>query len=157
VNLCDPTKQTSSLPNNLGLTFFFFPPKKVLVVGECIISVTKKCPGSMVVVLVIWGEAEEAKAEILICAFFYDVDDFVPCEKTHFLPAKTLSSLPLWKRLQGSIPSFLSKHLQGSVHSFLSTVRHWEACAQVCVWEERECFCYLSFIEGLFLKIKNNN
>jgi hypothetical protein len=20
-------------------------------------------------------------------------------------------------------------------------VRHWEACAQVCVWEERVCFC----------------
>jgi hypothetical protein len=61
----------------------------------------------VVVVVVIRGKAEEAKAESLIRAFFYDVDDFVPCEQTHFWPTKTSSSLPLWKYLQGSAPSFL--------------------------------------------------
>jgi hypothetical protein len=60
--------------------------------------VTKKCPGSMVVVVVviIRGEAEEeakAEREFDFVRSFYDVDDFVPCEQTHFWPAKT-SSLP---------------------------------------------------------------
>jgi hypothetical protein len=99
--------------------------------------------------VVIRGEAEEAKAESLICALSYDVDDFVPCEQTHFWPTKTSSSLPRWKRVQGSVPSFpLSKHLQGSVHSFLSRVRHWEAYAQVCVYmRERERVCvFLLFL-----------
>jgi len=43
------------------------------------------------------------------------------------------------------IPSFQRCGIERLVHKYVYEKR------------ERECFCYLSFIEGLFLKIKNNN
>jgi hypothetical protein len=123
VNLCDPTKQPHLYQTTLASPFSFFPPKKVLVVGERIIPMTKKklsrlngsSSGNT------RGEAEEAKAESLICAFFYDVDDFVPCEQTHIFARKNFIFPPPLEKVYKVpfLPSFpLSEHFQGYIPSF---------------------------------------
>jgi len=153
-----PNQATSSLPKQPWPHLFLFSSKESVGCGWMhYFRVTKKCPGSMVVVVVvviIRGEAEEeakAEREFDFVRSFYDVDDFVPCEQTHFWPAKT-SSLPSFFGNAYKVPflpSFpLSKHLQGSVHSFLSMVRHWKKegrCAQsMWVWEKERV--YLLFL-----------
>ncbi len=148
MNLCDPTKQPHLYQTTLASPFSFFPPKKVLVVGERIIPMTKKklsrlngsSSGNT------RGEAEEAKAESLICAFFYDVDDFVPCEQTHIFARKNFIFPPPLEKVYKVpfLPSFpLSEHFQGYIHSFLSMVPHWKRegrCAQVCVCVRERVF-----------------
>jgi hypothetical protein len=68
-----------------------------------------------------------------------------------------ISSLLLWKRLQGSIPSFLpSLETLTRFRSFLpfqwcGIERRREDVHKVCGCErKRECICYFSIIEGFF-------
>jgi hypothetical protein len=116
----------------------------------------------VVVVVIIRGEAEEeakAEREFDFVRSFYDVDDFVPCEQTHFWPAKT-SSLPSFfgnaykvPFLPSFLPSFetLTRFRSFLPFQWCGIERGREDVHKVCGCErERECICYFSIIEGLF-------
>ncbi len=143
-----PNQATSSIPNNLVLTFFIliFPQRK------CWLWVNPLFPWQKMSRLngsssrnTRRSRRRSQSGEFDLCVH---VDDFVPCEQTHFLPAKTSSSLPLWK------------HLQGSVHSFLSRVggcgiERWVlkyVC--VCVRERESVFVISQWLKDVFSKLK---
>ncbi len=159
MNLCDPTKQPHLYRTTLASPFSFFLQRKCWLWVNALFPCDKKMSrlngssSSSRDNTRRSGRRSQSGERVWFCAFFLWCGWFCSMWANTLLARKNfISSLLLWKRLQGSVPSFLPSLFRNTykvpfIPSF-SMVRHWKRegrCAQsMWVWEKERV--YLLFL-----------